>query len=99
MEWSVFAGILLVASCVAVAAVAAVARTWSLHSRLYSLEDRMAVVEGVTQREVKIRAAQARINKPNKDEELASALLAPQAQAPAKKMNWWETNLPRSVPH
>jgi len=99
MEWSNFAVTLLIVSGIAVGVVSAVIRTWSLHARLYSLEDRMSVVEGVTTREVKIRAAQARHAKPSRDEELAQQLLAPQVSTPAKKLNWWETNLPRSVPH
>jgi len=99
MEWSNFAVTLLIVSGIAVGVVSAVIRTWSLHARLYSLEDRISVVEGVTTREVKIRAAQARHAKPSKDEELAQSLLSPQTQPVTKKLNWWETNLPRSAPH
>lgn len=97
MEWSSVAGILLIVACVAAGVTGAVLRTWSLHSRLYSLEDRMAVVEGVTQREVKIRAGQARQARPDKDAALLEAL-KPTGVAPPRKANWWETGLPRSVP-
>lgn len=97
MEWSNFAGILLVVACVAVGGVAAVVRTWSLHARLYSLEDRMAVVEGVTQREVKIRAAQSRRPTGQKDEEMLKELAGAGTQPVQRKLNWWETSLPRSA--
>jgi len=89
-----FATFLLLASACAVGVAAAVARTWSLHSRLYSLEDRVSVLEGVTQREVKIRAAETRLRKPSKDEELLVAKLAA-TEAVTTKKNWWELPLPR----
>jgi hypothetical protein len=88
--------ILLLAAAVAVGVVSAVVRTWSLHARLYSLEDRVSVVEGVTQREVKIRAATSRAGRPTKDEDLLKELAVAQT-APAKKLNFWETSHPRSV--
>ena len=90
--------VLLIVAAVAAGVAGAVARTWSIHSRLYSLEDRVAIVEGVTQREVKVRAATERWKRPTKDEERIEAALAtlPPPQAPK---NWWELpNIPRSAP-
>ena len=95
MEWSSFSVILLIVACVAVGSVAGVIRTWSLHSRLYSLEDRLAIVEGNLTREVKARAGQERWKKPDKDLELLSKMQAP--PEPTKRMNWWETGLPRQA--
>lgn len=97
MEWLNIAGLLLVVASVAAGVTGAVLRTWSLHSRLYSLEDRTAVLEGVTQREVKIRAGQARQARPDRDAALLEAL-KPTGVTPARKANWWETGLPRSAP-
>ena len=86
MEWTSFAFILLIVACIAVGVTSAVVRTWTLHSRTYSLEDRVAVIEGNLTREVKTRAAQERWKKPDKDLELLQ-----QAQlTPQRKMNWWE---------
>jgi outer membrane biogenesis lipoprotein LolB len=82
------ATILLLVGCVAVGVVSAVLRTWSLHSRTYSLEDRIAIVEGTLQREVKTRAAQERWKKPDKTEALAVELLG--KPIPTKQLNWWE---------
>ena len=91
------ATILLLVAAVAVGVVSAVARTWSLHSRIYSLEDRVAVVEGVTQREVKIRAAQSRPPNLAKDEALLKELTSKASSSPGRKLNWWETGLPRQA--
>jgi len=91
------ATILLLVSAVAVGVTAAVARTWALHSRIYSLEDRVAVVEGVTQREVKIRAAQSRPPNLAKDEALLKSLSNSPPPPPTRKLNWWETGLPRQA--
>lgn len=91
-----YAILLLVVGCIAVGVAAAVVRTWSLHARTYSLEDRVACLEGVTTREVKIRAAQARYAKPDKDAELLAAL-QPKETVPATRYNWWQINAPRSV--
>ena len=91
------ATILLLVAAIAVGTVAAVARTWALHSRIYSLEDRVAVVEGVTQREVKIRAAQSRTPNLAKDEALLKELTAKASSPQGRKVNWWETGLPRQA--
>jgi hypothetical protein len=81
------ATILLIVSCIAVGVTAAVVTTWSLRARIYSLEDRVNIVEGVTTREVKIRAAAERFRKPTKDEELVAAALAnPQ---PVQPVPYW----------
>lgn len=83
------ATLLLISGSVAVGVVAAVVRTWSLHRRAYSLEDRMAVVEGILQREVKTRAAQERWRKPDKDQELLETMRNQKVQ-PTRQLNWWE---------
>lgn len=82
------AAYLVVALCVGAAVAGAVARTWSLHSRLYSLEDRVGVIEGTVQREVKIRAAQERWSKPPKNDTLFAQ--APVDISPVKKGPWWK---------
>lgn len=92
-----YALILLIVACVAVGAVAAVVRTWSLHARLYSLEDRVSVNEGITTREVKIRAADSRgKNRLSEDALMASWVQKPIVQD--RKKNFWEVDLPRSAP-
>lgn len=96
MEWSSFAVTLLIVSSVAAGVTSAVVTTWSLRARAFSIEDRLAVVEGTLQREVKTRAGQERWKKSNKDEELARELLANKNPAPVQR-NWWETTLPRSA--
>lgn len=83
-----YAVLLLLVSAAAVGIVSAVARTWSLHSRLYSLEDRVSVLEGVTQREVKIRAAEGRWKKPSIEEEAIKAALANPGQP--QPVKWWD---------
>ena len=91
VELSYFALILLVTCCMAAGIVGAVVHTWSLRARTYSLEDRLAIVEGTLQREVKTRAGQERWRKPTKEEEAIALALAtpPPPPAPAYK-NWWE---------
>jgi len=96
VDWSSVAGILLIVACVAAGVTGAVLRTWALHSRLYSVEDRIAVLEGVTQREVKIRAGQARQARPDKDVALLQALQTTPGPI-ERKANWWEIGLPRSA--
>jgi hypothetical protein len=85
-----YALILLFVAAIAVGVVSAVVKTWSFHTRLYSLEDRLTVVEGVQQREVKVRAATERWKKePKDDAAIEAALLAP-APAKQRKLNYWE---------
>lgn len=83
-----YALLLVFTGAIAVGVISAVVKTWSFHTRLYSLEDRVAVMEGVQTREVKIRAAQARTPKANSDEALMSQLSG--AGVSIKKKNWWE---------
>lgn len=85
MEYAV---LLLIVSAIAVGVVSALIKTWSLHARTYSLEDRISVIEGTVTREVKIRAAADRWKKPDKDEALAASLLA--SGPKTRPMNWWE---------
>ena len=88
------ATILLIVSCVAAGVVSAVVTTWSLRAKLLGFEDRLSLVEGILTREVKSRAGQERWKKPDKDLELARAMVQQPVQ---RKMNWWETGLPRSA--
>jgi hypothetical protein len=86
-NWLEPAVLLLIVASVAAGVVGAIVTTWSLRATIYSLEDRISVVEGITQREVKIRAGQARQMKTPKDEELLKDLRA----APVSRQpNWWE---------
>lgn len=80
---------MVVALCTGAAVAGALARTWTLHSRLYSLEDRCAVLEGTVNREVKIRAAAERWKAPAKDE---ANILEKLQTAVAEKPNgpWWK---------
>lgn len=89
-----YAIILLILSCVAVGVAGAVARTWGLHRRLYALEDRCTLLEGIQQREVKVRAAATRWQKTDQSEAMLKELVA--AQPASRKLNWWET-LPKTV--
>jgi hypothetical protein len=81
-------GIVLLITCIVAGGIAgALLRTWSIHSRLYSLSDRLNIVEGILQREVKTRAATERWKRPSRDEEAVSAaLLNP---PPAQHVPWW----------
>lgn len=81
--------ILLITSIIAGAVAGALVRTWSIHRRLYSLEDRLVVVEGVTQREVKIRAAQARPSRQLKDEMALEQLKVVGSQSAKFSGPWW----------
>lgn len=77
--------------CLGLGALGSIAGTWTIHGRLYSLEDRLNLVEGSLLREVKSRAATARWQKVNQDEEaIAAALANPTASAP-RKPKWFET--------
>lgn len=91
-----FAIILLFLACIAVGVVSAVVKTWSLRADLLDVQDRLNVLEGVTQREVKIRAANSRKGLVDQDSALLQSLQKPPEQ-PQKRLNWWETGLPRSV--
>jgi len=83
------ATILLVLACIAVGVVSAVVTTWSLRARLYSLEDRVGIIEGVTQREVKIRAAQSRSPKSTSDNIALEQLKLLGNQPAAYQGPWW----------
>lgn len=83
-----YALLVVFTSAIAVGVVSAVVRTWSIHRRLYSLEDRLSTVEGVTTREVKIRAAATRHSRPSLAEE-AMALAIQNAPAAKVSSPWW----------
>lgn len=83
-------GLWLLIACVVAGGVAgALLRTWSILSRVYSLETRTAVLEGISAREVKIRAANDRWKRPSKDEEVLVAALAT-PPPPERKVPWWQ---------
>lgn len=88
MEWSYVAVTLLIVACIAAGVTGAVINTWALRSRLYSVEDQVAVMQGTLQREVKTRAGQERWKKPDKDAELLKQMAT--TTAPARMLNWWE---------
>jgi hypothetical protein len=90
-----FVYILVLVAAVAVGVTSAVARTWALHSRTYSLEDRVGILEGIQQREVKIRAAETRWRKPSADEAAIAAAIANPPE-PKSKVPWYKSpNLPK----
>lgn len=90
INFSLFAVSLLLSGCIAAGVVAAVIHTWSLRALAFSLETRLAVVEGTLTREVKARAGQERWKNPGKaDAELLKTLTTQAAAAPHKG-NWWE---------
>lgn len=69
----------------------ALIRTWSLHSRLFSLETRVGIAEGVLTRETKTRAATERWKKTDKAEQELLELAAGNKNAStARQKNWWE---------
>lgn len=86
VELSYFALFLLFCACIAAGVVAGVVHTWSLRALTYSLDTRLAVVEGLLQREVKARAGQERWKKPDKDLELLKSV----TESSVRKPNWWE---------
>lgn len=89
--WMELVVLLAVSIGIAGGVCGALLRTWSLHSRVYSLEDRVAVIEGNLTREVKTRAAMERHKSKGPDiEELKLLGQAAQGAAPAKRYNWWE---------
>lgn len=89
MEYAI---LLTILGAMAVGVTSAVVTTWRLRVTLLELSDRVNVLEGITNREVKVRAAAARWAKPDKDVELLQAMTQ---QAPVHKKNWWEV-LPKT---
>lgn len=86
-EFSLLALLLLLTAFIAAGVVAGVVHTWSLRAISFDLQQRLSLVEGVLQREVKVRAGQERWKKPDKDLELLNQVQA----VPVRKPNWWET--------
>lgn len=68
------------------------AATWHFHQRLYSLEDTVALLEGIVNREVKARAGMTRSMKKDPIEaELEQALAGnPQPAPPDPKIPFWQ---------
>lgn len=95
MDYTVLAAVVvLISACIAAGVVAGVVHTWSLRASHYSLESRVAVVEGVLQREVKARAGQERWKKADKTETLFSELA--HAGPPKPTQPWWfKPEIPR----
>lgn len=86
MEYGLLA---LIAAVIAGGVSGALLRVWSIASRLYSQETRLSVLEGVSSREVKIRAANERWKKPSAAEDAVLAALA-NPPAPSSPANWWQ---------
>lgn len=82
------ATVLLIVGCVAAGVTGALVTSWSLRSKLFSLEDRLSIVEGTVTREVKTRAGQERWKKADKDEALLTALKS--GGVTGRTLNWWE---------
>ena len=82
--------LLLPLACFGLGVIGAIAGTWTIHGRLYSLEDRQSVMEGSLLREVKSRAATERWKKQSIEEAaIESALQAPPAAEP-RKAKWFQ---------
>lgn len=89
-----YGAFLLLIACVLGGGVAgALLRTWDIHRRLYSLEVQVAEVQGIQQREVKIRAGQTKTSVPRIDKEALELLKTAQTQPPAQAtpLQWWPT--------
>lgn len=93
-----YAILVMISVAIGAGVFGAIARGWSLSSRLYSLDDRMSLVETNLLREVRARAAGARWTKRDEQEDLIQqALLDQPKQQP---LMWWQKaaqSLPRSV--
>lgn len=88
-----YGAFLLLIACVLGGGVAgALLRTWDIHRRLYSLEVQLAEVQGIVQREVKIRAGQTKTSVPRVDKEALELLKAAPNLQPAQGagFNWWQ---------
>lgn len=88
----------LIAAVVAAGVLSAAVRAWSILSRLYSLEDRVNIVEGTLQREVKTRAAGVRWSKRDAEQAILEAAL--ENPKPQSALPWWAAaakQFPRSV--
>lgn len=86
-----YALLLVVAAVIGGGVSGALIRTWSLHSRLFSMETRLGIAEGVLTRETKTRAAQERWKKSDKAEEEILALAAAAKNSGSQRVpNWWE---------
>ena len=82
------ATILLLVACVAAGVAGAVGSTWNLRTKTYSLEHRLTLVEGILQREVKVRAATERWKPSNRSDELLKVTQDLVAQTKPKM--WWQ---------
>lgn len=83
--------LLVVASVIAGGVSGALIRTWSLHSRLFSLETRVGIAEGVLTRETKTRAATERWKKTDKaEQEILELANQVKNSSPQRQPNWWE---------
>lgn len=76
-----------IAAVVAAGTLSALIRGWSLLARLYTLEDRLNIVEGVQTREVKNRAAGVRWTKRDAEQAVLEAAL--EAPKPQTTLPWW----------
>jgi hypothetical protein len=82
-----YAYLLSIAAVVAGGVFGALARSWSILARLYSLEDRCNLLEGTLSREVKVRAANGRWGKRDQEDAILAAAL--DKPAPHAVLPWW----------
>lgn len=90
------ASILLIVACIGAGVAGAVGSTWNLRIKSYSLDHRLTLIEGIVQREVKVRAAQERWKAPKTDDALVALTRDLVTQTKPGGSNWWKTGLPRS---
>lgn len=87
-----YGALLLLIACVIGGGVAgALLRTWDIHRRTYTLEVLMGEMQGIVQREVKIRAGTARQAAPKIDREVQEMVRAA-GNTPATQavpLQWW----------
>lgn len=82
--------------CLALGFLGSLASKWSLQTKLYSLEDRLSLVEGSLLRETKSRAATARWQKQSVEEAAIEAALLTKETPVGRKPKWFEGLVPKS---
>lgn len=90
--------LLLLAAAAGAGFLGAFLRSWSFHSRLYALENALAVVEGTLQREVKARAAGERWKKKDLLDETIEAAVIDQGLAEKRKPQFWWQKYTKELP-
>lgn len=89
--WIDTALVLVCTGVIAGGVCGALIRTWSILTRLVSLETALAEVQGVQTREVKIRASGERGKRPEKEKQEILELVGNAKAASGNRVpNWWE---------